>query len=451
MMGSIFETLVAFLTRPDVQAAIAISGLLLTLAGVSWRRNWRSLSKPPPPKEGQPIPITASDLERAHLVQRNRFILQSMCLDFYSSVFGRQLISPLRPMPCPPTLEDLPLLVEPSWIPDKLVAFSALKLHWSPDTPPAKHFDIALDHRLEVELKKRKSQNRLVYRLVSVSSGGGPLELTFSPDTYVSYINTCEAMLWSAAAGSVEFLVDRGYTGFIPDREYEILCANANAILSADQYRNRIVPHMLENRCASVGINALTVLRRPGSFPIFLMHRRGEVNREASGAYHVMPAGTFQPILWNDRQHATEFDLNFTLLREFAEECYNDKADTDGHLENSIHEIRAKNRQLDATLRLYSRGAIKTFFMGLSLDAVTLKPEVLALCLADLSTLETAIGNFEDQYEGIRVQEPFDRQRLEELLGRAPQERLLSAAMGCLTLAHKHFDAILSELEDLAK
>jgi hypothetical protein len=179
------------------------------------------------------------------------------------------------------------------------------------------------------------------------------------------------------------------------------------------------------------------------------MHRRGDVSREASGTYHVIPAGTFQPILWNDREHATEFDIDFTLLREFAEECYNDKADVDGHLDHSITEIRKKNRRFDATLQLHAQGAIKTYFMGLSVDPVTLKPEILALCIADLAALKASIGEFEDQYEGVRVQEPFDRQRIADLLERAQQERLLSAAMGCLALAHKHFDFITAELEGL--
>ncbi len=450
MLESLVNALVALWDHPGVQAVAGILGLILAIAtviGVSWQLLKRSTKAPP--SDGQPIPTAASELEQAQLIQRNRFILQSICLDYYATPFGRQLISPLKPMEGLREADPIPLLVDPNWLPAVPIPFKQIKLHWSPDTPPSTHLDSALDHRLEFELKKRKSQNRPVYRLNSASAGAGGLELTFSHDTYVSYVNTCEAMLWSTAVATVRFLISRGYTKFVPDREYEILRASANTIMTNDPYRTKVVPNLFTNRCASVGVNALTIIRRQGSFPIFLMHRRGEVNREASSTYHVIPAGTFQPILWNDREHATEFDIDFTLLREFAEECYNDKADEEGHLDDSIAEIRKKNRRLDATLQLHAQGAIKTFFMGLSIDPVTLKPEVLALCLADLTTLKASIGEFQEQYEGVRVQEPFDRQRIADLLERAQQERLLSAAMGCLALAHKHFDFITSELEGL--
>ncbi len=401
------------------------------------------------PKEGQPIPLAGSDLERAQFIQRNRFLLQSICLEFYTSVFGRQFTQPIGPMRDASAQEPIPLLAAPGWIFDEPAPFSALRLTWDPSVPAATHLDSTLDQRLEVELKKRKSQNRPVYRLTSATPAEGKLDLTFSHDTYVGYVNTCEALLWSTASAAMNFLVAKKYTAFVPDREQDILVANANTIISRDKFRQNLNPNMLTNRCASVGVNTLTVLRRKGTFPIFLMHRRGDVSREASGTYHVIPAGTFQPILWNDREHAAEFDPNFTLLREFAEECYDDNADVDGHLASSIADICKSHSAFDTAFRLHRDGAIKTFVFGLTLDMVTLKPEMLTLCLADAHRLKADFGAFREQYEGVRVEEPFDKHRLEELLRHGSQERLLAAATGCLVLAHRNFDFIMKQLDGL--
>jgi hypothetical protein len=439
--------------RPEVQAIAGILGFVIAIASIIalgpqlWRRFAERAVQVP--KEGQPIPTTGSDLERAQLIQRNRFLLQSMCNEFYTSWFGRQLAKPLEPMHHPSPDLRIPLLAAPGWIFDQPAGLSALRLRWQADVPPVEHLDGALDHRLEVELKKRKSQNRPVYRLISAEADGGTLDLAFAHDTYVGYVNTCEALLWSAASSAMNFLTAKKYTAFVPEREHAMLVANASTILTGDKYRQKVLPGMLTNRCASVGVNGLTVLRRKGTFPIFLMHRRGEVNREASGTYHVIPAGTFQPILWNDREHATEFDPNFTLLREFAEECYDDKADADGHLAASTDEIRKSHRSFDTAFRLHREGAIRTYVFGLTLDMVTLKPELLTLVLADAGRLKADFGEFREQYEGIRVEEPFDKRRIEDLLSHGSQERVLAAAMGCLALAHKNFDFIMEQLDGL--
>jgi hypothetical protein len=87
-------------------------------------------------------------------------------------------------------------------------------------------------------------------------------------------------------------------------------------------------------------------MRRRGK-PIFLMHKRSDINREASGCYHVVPAGSFQPLLDKDRDHVSEFRFDFTLIREFAEELYNDNAEIIARQEESINDVLKKHPKIE--------------------------------------------------------------------------------------------------------
>jgi hypothetical protein len=59
--------------------------------------------------------------------------------------------------------------------------------------------------------------------------------------------------------------------------------------------------------------------RRGWGYSTFI-HKRKKDQVESPGFYHVVPAGTFQPVSEHDIE--TQYSFEFTIFREFLEELF---------------------------------------------------------------------------------------------------------------------------------
>ena len=142
------------------------------------------------------------------------------------------------------------------------------------------------------------------------------------------------------------------------------------------------------NRFPGIGINTVTILQNmiddvdaggdKASF--FLLHKRGNRVAEGMGNYHVVPAGSYQPLREyaeredTDSEHFAETMKN-TVLREFGEELL----DYEEFLDLNTSDLL---QRLD--------GILDPVFLGLGFEPLNTKTEVLAALFIDLDRPQDA-------------------------------------------------------------
>lgn len=73
-------------------------------------------------------------------------------------------------------------------------------------------------------------------------------------------------------------------------------------------------------RPAKIGINVFTIMKRKdGGYSTFI-HKRRSNQIEYPGLYHVIPAGTFQPV--SEHSVKKQYSFGYTIFREFLEELF---------------------------------------------------------------------------------------------------------------------------------
>jgi len=75
------------------------------------------------------------------------------------------------------------------------------------------------------------------------------------------------------------------------------------------------------SRPAKIGLNVCLVMKRPDGGDTLFIHKRRETLVEYPGFYHVIPAGTFQPVTTVDRDK--QFNFTYSIAREILEELFN--------------------------------------------------------------------------------------------------------------------------------
>jgi hypothetical protein len=136
-------------------------------------------------------------------------------------------------------------------------------------------------------------------------------------------------------------------------------------------------------------VNVLTIFvdRKSGAATFPMMHRSR--TGSAAGTFHVVPAGEFQPtnnspVAWRD--HCTLWQ---TVLREFSEELLLDDEAKSGGLDMRA---LAAREQMVPLVQLIRSGDWKTYFLGMGLDPLTLKPELLLVSIIDLQHFVDAVS-----------------------------------------------------------
>jgi hypothetical protein len=246
--------------------------------------------------------------------------------------------------------------------------------------------------------------NGVIYRPVRLIARDGMVRMIFERSRYFDYLDTCEVLA------------------------YKELSANG-----PNEYRAHLGdPFNLRNRVTSLGILTLTVLRN--ATPSFIMHKRTAKVVLGTDLFHVVPAGEFTPSNISRAAVREDFSLWRNISREYAEELL-------GHIDAQ----GAGGRKIDF---LYGQpynqlnsareaGLLKVYVLGLGLDALTWKPELLTVAVFGASAFEEIFGRHPGgNYEGTIIEDiPFTP---ESVLSYTESDDTRSGAKACLELAWRH-------------
>jgi FMN phosphatase YigB (HAD superfamily) len=147
-------------------------------------------------------------------------------------------------------------------------------------------------------------------------------------------------------------------------------------------------------RPSLAGVNVLTIFwdsaQRTATFP---MMRRTRV-LSAPNTDHVIPAGEFQPTTRGPGPFLRQCTLWQTILREFSEEILrNSEAKSHGLDMRALAALPAVRPLVD----LIRVGAWRSYLLGVALDPLNLKPEVMVACVIEKAAfLEHAGDLLED-------------------------------------------------------
>lgn len=185
-----------------------------------------------------------------------------------------------------------------------------------------------------------------------------------------------------------------------------------------------------DNRHVGIGINTLTIImnaeykEKKGNY--FLLHYRGVSTRteaktqnnqeferynevgEAMSTFHVVPAGTYQPLGREFTRFALDKDIKNTVIREFGEELLGLE-----HL-NRLEDVIANNIDVffrrDERLMMLYEGINKTdskiilHFFGIGIDVLSTKCEMMTCLQYDSSVHpELALDKLILNYEGGKM------------------------------------------------
>lgn len=133
-------------------------------------------------------------------------------------------------------------------------------------------------------------------------------------------------------------------------------------------------------RAAAVSIAAATILpdADTGGYKVLLPPRSGEV---AAHRFfnHVAPSGIFQPLNDSELANKKEYSVKNVLLREFIEELH-DRKEFEQSMNRVWTDVEADPEWQRMAARLKD-GQVLLFYAGVSVNLLTLRPEVCSLIL----------------------------------------------------------------------
>jgi hypothetical protein len=270
----------------------------------------------------------------------------------------------------------------------------------------------------------RQPFNGECYRLIDVNVSGDDQPIfSYGPCKYFDYYDSCEIHALQMAALSRD--------------ERDIF---------------NVAPFDLIGRAAVPGINTLTVMlnfKSPGYSPgnWFLLHRRSGATVQAGNTIHVVPSGQHQP---SHAYYGLDKDVSIwrTMVREFCEEIYSVQ---EAHGLSAAAGDPLDSAQFRTIVDpIYRSGASRAYLMGVGLDPVTSKPEILLVNIIDFNKipiehrqrLQVLIPNWEGKFQLCELK----KQQIETQLkiDRANDLKWLPAGKACLTQFLTHFDDLMN-------
>ena len=250
-------------------------------------------------------------------------------------------------------------------------------------------------------------ENRASYRLLAVRGTEQEPQLEFGWGWYFEYLNKCELLVLDLA------------------RSFDWDGHQPRGLRRDATFPLRAEPFDLRRRCSVAGVDTLTLVKRQRGTMMVLMERKGSV-ATAHGVFHVMPAGEHQPPA-TPRPLSTDPDLDLwrTIVREYGEEFL------------GAEEIRDPAMWLDdepyrSIVRARADEKVKPWYLGVGLDPLTFKAEILIACVWQEDTYEQIFGRLVPTPEGRSFEIAFDGQQVEFY---TRLERTLPAGVACLLLA----------------
>ncbi len=208
---------------------------------------------------------------------------------------------------------------------------------------------------------------------------------------YIDFINTCDLM------------------------SYEIVNAFNNPSESKPDspkmelpYRASIKPLEFNNRFTAIGVCTLTIFInvKDSDKDYFLLHSRNSSTAEGARSFHVVPAGSYQPLeRYSIRggRLTKPRTMDETVYKEFGEEILT--------LSN-VGDIVT-----DGMIDLVKKGLVtKIYYIGLGLEPLNLKAEVLSFMIIDAGESDlfknksagTIASQFKGMEEGVVRMFPLD-------------------------------------------
>ena len=212
-----------------------------------------------------------------------------------------------------------------------------------------------------------------------------------------------------------------------------------------------VSPFDLTSHAAVPGINTLTVLLnfKPQGYSAgnwFLLHRRSGATVQAGNTIHVVPSGQHQP---SHAYYGLDKDVSIwrTMVREFCEEIYN--------LKEAHGLSAAAGDPLDFSKfrmivdPIFRSGASRVYLLGVGIDPVTSKPEILLVNIIDFQKvpiehrqrLQVLVPNWEGKFEPCELKKQQIETQLK--LDRTNDLKWLPAGKACLTQFLEHFDQLI--------
>lgn len=259
---------------------------------------------------------------------------------------------------------DFPLLTKNSWIQNTLFSLSKIKLSMLDDiTPPSivgtKAIPIAIrknyplySEAIEVYDRPKTFDNRPQYRLLDIKKE----ELIYSKKQYRYFdkINYGEFFVFQAAR-------------IINDR---IRLNERNARKSIIKRFRTPSDYLVLS-----GIDTLTIIHTGDTLRI-LMHLRGqEETASYMGAFHVIPAGEFQPSCCANSSFSKDFDLWRSIMREYAEEILCRK-EYDGNSTVPFSYLEEPYATLEKEAL---KNNILLFYVGTTIDPLAFQADILTI------------------------------------------------------------------------
>jgi hypothetical protein len=352
---------------------------------------------------------------------------------------GKQYHRPVDEVP------GFPLIAKKEWLlpqPVELTEQSPLPEFWAhvKDASAPRLDGMNVDYSSLVTRTLGRSRLRWngdSYRMIDIQAKAENLKFVFGPTNYFSYVNSLETIALELADHCLrsgpdllpELLPRRGQPSAIFDLKNRSAFAGVNCILLLKNY--------------FVGVNSD---QRRRSSNKFVLHDRPGDAVEARNTIHVVPAGGHQPLSvdFGDDQ---EVSIWRTAVREFCEELFNkeEAAELKRHGEDflSLTEIQPLIESF------FRGGAAKIYLLGVGLDPLTTKPEILVAIVANWAKASEKMElKIEENYEGNAQFYDLSRENLLREANKARAKKsLLPAGKACLLLAAENYDFLINQVQ----
>ena len=352
---------------------------------------------------------------------------------------------------------NLPVLAGPGWIPERPLPLDSVLLC----PPPSARLSQAPEGAFLQAITRTRSwwpsrpdgettstyaeaiasrdppttfENRWSYRLVEIDAGAERFTLKFELCCYYDYLNTCETLAYELAEHQC--------------RRRLVTKDPRDALRFLDYRRSLSDPFDLRNRCVMPGIDTLSIRVDSGQ-PTFFMHQRNPDSVAiAAESFHVIPAGEFQPASYLGVER--DFRLWHNIMRESNEEILlaEDEFESD-----PLYELNAPYALMNQALRDHH---VTTHFLGVVLDTLPLKAEILTACVYTADAFDRVFGDVPHANREGKILRgdgrgiPFDNENVMRFLDPSktlsPRAGTLPAGAACLSLAWRWREELLQSI-----
>ncbi len=322
-------------------------------------------------------------------------------------------------------------------------------LKWNPVKAPIKKFEPLPEIKdiLQTEKQKESSYNGFLYRFL----GGNDQTLEFCPGSYFKFLDSCEYLSYELANALLNHTT---YLRMVVEGNADDLEKVASFLKENEEIipiRAKTDPFDFASRCTAFGTCTLVLIKRTGKSDQFILNERSDILDETPGLQHVIPAGTFQQIQMDKVFKEKEFSFSENIFREFIEELLEDKnLRGNGPPAISSHEDSYEEKGRRFRKIIVKENKYELFYLGLVIDPINLKPEILTVMIIHEGFLRSVSDKFiESPLEtkrGTLTWFDFNESTLNELINNIS---LVPTGKAHLIQVLKHFNFLHSELKNI--